>query len=78
MKDIERQVLDYLMEMYANEKEKNELTKEEVSFFFEGIFNGINLCIELLNCEVSEEFATKCNESLDKLIEEINGNLEEI
>ena len=70
MKDIERQILDYLMEMYANEKEKNELTKEEVSFFFEGIFNGIDLCVKCLNCEVSEEFSIEYNNLLEKLIKE--------
>ncbi len=70
MKDIERQILDYLMEMYANEKKKNELTKEEVSFFFEGIFNGIDLCVECLNCEVSEEFSIEYKNLLEKLIKE--------
>ena len=83
MKDAEKQMLDYLEGIYEKDKkifkESEEYEAEEkLSFFFQGIFNGINLCIEFLNCEVSEEFATKCNENLDKLIEEINGNSEEI
>lgn len=70
MNEMEKLVYDFIKEKYNNyRKQYDDITMETI-FLFQGVVNGINLCVEKLNCIVSDEFSNKCNEFLDELINE--------
>jgi hypothetical protein len=69
MKIDEKEVLMSIKEQYREMIKDSNNDNVKISFLFQGIMNGINICVKNLNFEVSEDFLDGCNKFLDKLIE---------
>ena len=81
MNEMEQQIFEFLKEEYVEEMKDYEDSASGtsgISLFYQGMINGINLCVEKLNCKVSEDFKTKCNGLLDEMIEAANKLCEDI
>lgn len=78
MNEIEQQIFEFLKEEYAKEMKEYEDSATGISLFYQGMINGINVCVEKLNCKVSEDFKTKCNDLLDEMIESANKLCQDI
>ena len=78
MNEIEQQIFEFLKEEYTEEMKEYEDSATGISLFYQGMINGINVCVEKLNCKVSEDFKTKCNDLLDEMIEAANKLYQDI
>ena len=65
----EADVLNFIINEKRKNDEKFNSQMKENNFLFQGIINGIALCVDMLDLKISDSFHKECKNYLNELIE---------